>query len=100
MDSQRNGAEIRIGIKAIAQSLHSVYRAENADAGLMALDAFEEGHWGRKYPVIALSWRRHWEQVITFFAFSEPIRRIIYTTNAIEALISKLRRPHPQSLPG
>lgn len=78
--------------KAIAQSLRSVYRAENADAGLAALEAFEEGHWGRKYPAIALSWRRHWEQVIPFFAFSEPIRRIIYTTNAIEALNSKLRR--------
>lgn len=78
--------------KAIAQSLRSVYRAENADAGLAALDAFEEGHWGRKYPAIALSWRRHWEQVIPFFAFSAPIRRMIYTTNAIEALNSKLRR--------
>jgi putative transposase len=78
--------------KAIAQSLRSVYRAENADAGLAALEAFEEGHWGQKYPAIALSWRRHWEQVIPFFAFSTPIRRIIYTTNQIEALNSKLRR--------
>ncbi len=78
--------------KAIASALRSVYRAENADAGRAALDAFEEGHWGRKYPAIAQSWRRHWEQVIPFFAFSEPIRRIIYTTNAIEALNSKLRR--------
>lgn len=50
--------------KAIAQSLRSVYRAESADAGLAALEAFEEGHWGRKYPAIALSWRRQWEQVI------------------------------------
>jgi len=78
--------------KAIAQSLRSVYRAENADAGLAALEAFEESHWGQKYPAIGQSWRRHWEQVIPFFAFSEPIRRIIYTTNAIEALNSKLRR--------
>ena len=78
--------------KAIASALRSVYRAENADAGRAALDAFEEGHWGRKYPAIAQSWRRHWEQVIPFFAFSAPIRRIIYTTNAIEALNSKLRR--------
>ena len=78
--------------KAIAGSLRSVYRAESAEAGLAALDAFEEGHWGRKYPAIAQSWRRHWDQVIPFFAFSEPIRRIIYTTNAIEALNSKLRR--------
>jgi putative transposase len=78
--------------KAIAQSLRSVYRAENAEAGLAALEAFESGHWGGKYPAIAQSWRWHWEQVIPFFAFSEPIRRIIYTTNAIEALNSKLRR--------
>ena len=41
---------------------------------------------------IAQTWRRHWDQVIPFFAFSPPIRRIIYTTNAIEALNSKLRR--------
>jgi len=78
--------------KSIAQSLRSVYRAENAEAGLAALEAFEEGHWGRKYPAIAQSWRRHWDQVIPFFAFSEAIRRIIYTTNAIESLNSKLRR--------
>ena len=78
--------------KAIAQSLRSVYRAENAEAGLAALEAFEQGPWGQKYPAIAQSWRRHGEQVIPFFAFSEAIRRIIYTTNAIEALNSKLRR--------
>src|SRR3546814_11886758 len=74
--------------KLIGQSLRSVYRAANAAAGLAALEAFEEGHWGQKYPAIAQSWRRHWDQVIPFFAFSEAIRRIIYTTNAIEALNS------------
>jgi putative transposase len=78
--------------KSIAQALRGVYRAENADAGLAALEAFEESHWGQKYPAISQSWRRHWEQVIPFYAFSAPIRRIIYTTNAIEALNSKLRR--------
>ena len=78
--------------KSVASALRSVYRAENADAGLAALEAFEEGPWGQKYPAIAQSWRRHWEQVIPFFAFSAPIRRMIYTTNAIEALNSKLRR--------
>jgi putative transposase len=55
-------------------------------------EAFEAGSWGRKYPAIAQTWRRHWDQVIPFSAFSPPIRRIIYTTNAIEALNSKLRR--------
>jgi|TARA_R110000772_G_C13301840_1_gene438997 putative transposase len=78
--------------KSIAQALRSVYRADNAEAGRAALEAFEEGPWGQKYPAITLSWRRHWEHVIPFFAFSAPIRRIIYTTNAIEALNSKLRR--------
>jgi putative transposase len=78
--------------KAIAGALRSVYRADNAEAGLAALEAFEAGPWGRKYPAIAQSWRRYWDQVIPFFAFSPPIRRIIYTTNAIEALNSKLRR--------
>lgn len=78
--------------KAIASALKSVYRADNADAGLAALEVFEQSAWGQKYPAITQSWRRHWEQVIPFFAFSAPIRRIIYTTNAIEALNSKLRR--------
>ena len=58
----------------------------------MALDAFEAGPWGMKYPAIAPAWRRNWDLVIPFFAFPEPVRRIIYTTNAIEALNSKLRR--------
>ena len=70
--------------KAVAQSLRSVYRAENADAALTALEAFEESHWGQKYPAIAQSWRRHWEQVIPFYAFSAPIRRIIYTTDEMD----------------
>jgi Transposase, Mutator family len=55
-------------------------------------DAFAQGPWGAKYPAIAQSWRRNWELVIPFFAFPEGVRRIIYTTNAIEALNSKLRR--------
>ena len=78
--------------KPIAQALRSVYRAETAQAGLAALDAFEAGPWGKRHPAIAQSWRRHWDQVIPFFAFPEGVRRIIYTTNAIEALNSKLRR--------
>jgi putative transposase len=78
--------------KLIAQALRGVYRAETAQVGLTALDTFEDGPWGRKYPAIAQSWRRHWNQVIPFFAFPEGVRRIIYTTNAIEALNSKLRR--------
>jgi putative transposase len=78
--------------KAVAAALKEVYRARNAEAGRAALDAFDEGPWGRKYPVIAQSWRRHWAEVIPFYAFPAEVRRIIYTTNAIEALNAKLRR--------
>jgi putative transposase len=64
----------------------------DAVAAQAALDAFEAGDWGRKYPAIGLSWRRAWNEVIPFFAFPHDVRRLIYTTNAIEALNSKLRR--------
>ena len=57
-----------------------------------ALDVFHAGPWGREYPVIAQSWRRHWTEVVPFYAFPSDVRRLIHTTNAIEALHSKLRR--------
>src|SRR3546814_16258939 len=63
--------------KLIGQSLRSVYRAATAAAGLAALEAFEEGHWGQKYPAIAQSWRCHWDQGITFFEFRWTITRLI-----------------------
>lgn len=70
--------------KPIASALRAVYRAETAEAGLAALDAYEAGHWGRRHPAIAQSWRRHWDQVIPFFAFPEGVRRIIYTTDEMD----------------
>lgn len=78
--------------KEVARALRAVYRAADETAAWDALNAFEEGEWGQKYPPVAQSWRRNWEHVIPFFAFPEAVRRIIYTTNAIEALNSKLRR--------
>ena len=48
--------------------------------------------WGQKYPTIVQSWRRAWDHVIPFFAFSPDIRRVIYTTNAIESLNSQVRK--------
>ena len=78
--------------KAIAASLKPIYQAENADAAESALEAFEASEWGQKYPNIGKSWRRRWDQVIPFFAFSASIRRAIYTTNAIESLNSTVRR--------
>ena len=78
--------------KAVAAALKEIYRARDAKAGEEALEAFAEGPWGCKYPAIVQSWRRHWPEVIPFYAFPSDVRRIIYTTNAIEALNSKLRR--------
>ena len=78
--------------KAIAGALKGIYRAVDADAALSALEAFEAGPWGARHPAIAKLWRRQWPQIIPFFAFSQAVRRIVYTTNAIEALNAKLRK--------
>src|SRR3954471_487423 len=78
--------------REVAAALKEIYRARTAELGQAALEAFDEGPWGRKYPVIAQIWRRHWPEVIPFYAFPAEVRRIIYTTNAIESLNAKLRR--------
>lgn len=78
--------------KAVAAALKGIYRAVDATAGEAALAAFEDGLWGRRYPAIGQSWRRAWAEVVPFYAFHAHVRRILYTTNAIEALNAKLRR--------
>jgi len=78
--------------KAVAAALKAIYRATDADAGARALEAFAASPWGTKYPAIAMAWRRNWAAVIPFFAFPDDVRRIVYTTNAIESLNAKLRR--------
>ncbi len=77
--------------RQVVAALRPIYQAPTADAALIALDAFEAGPWGHKYAAIAPLWRRQWDQVIPFFAFPPEVRRIIYTTNAIESLNSTLR---------
>ena len=76
----------------VVAELRKIYRAADAKAGRKALEAFEESPWGRKYAAIGQIWRRQWEQITPFFAFAPAVRKIIYTTNAIEALNVKLRR--------
>lgn len=78
--------------KPLAQALRPIYTASSAQAAADALEAFEKGPWGQKYPMVAASWRRRWEEVIPFFAFSPEVRKIIYTTNAIESLHSQVRK--------
>jgi putative transposase len=78
--------------KRIAAALKLIYQAFDSAAALDALETFAEGPWGQKYPNIVASWRRNWERVIPFFDFPAEIRRIIYTTNAIESLNSTVRK--------
>ncbi len=78
--------------KSVATALKDIYRAVDAIAAEAALTAFEAGPWGQKYPAIGQSWRRVWGEVTPFYAFPIEVRRILYTTNAIEALNAKLRR--------
>lgn len=78
--------------KAIAQALRPIYTAASAEAAQQALHAFADGPWGAKYPTIVQSWQRAWEHVTPFFVFAPEIRRVIYTTNAIESLNMQLRK--------
>ena len=76
----------------VAAQLKEIYRAESAEMAWLRLEAFEQSDWGRKYPTIAASWKRHWEQVIPFYSYPPQIRKMIYTTNAIESLHMQLRK--------
>ncbi|WP_128255816.1 IS256 family transposase [Falsirhodobacter deserti] len=77
--------------KAVAADLRPIYQAPTAEEAARQLDGFEE-KWAGKYPSIAPAWRRAWAEVIPFFAFSAAIRKIIYTTNAVESLNRVLRK--------
>jgi len=92
-------------LKAFTGDLKAVYGAVNEDAALDQLLAAKE-KWGKKYPSAIKSWEDNWDNLITFFAFPEYIRKIMYTTNAIESLNSQFRKvtktklifPHDDSL--
>jgi len=77
--------------KAVVPDLKAIYGAANAEAALERLDAFEE-KWGKRYPTIAPTWRRAWDYVTPLFAFPPAIRKMIYTTNAVESLNRSLRK--------
>lgn len=78
--------------KPLAAALRLIYQAPSADLALRALDAFERGDWGRRFPTIVALWRRAWTRVIPFFAFPPEIRRVLYTTNALESVHAQLRK--------
>ncbi len=75
----------------VTKDLRPIYTAIDADAAMHALEAFEE-KWGQQIPVIGQAWRNAWEHVTPFMAFPPEVRRVIYTTNAIEALNRQLRK--------
>jgi putative transposase len=75
----------------VARDLKPIYTAVDADAAQQALERFDE-KWGKRFPVITQAWLNAWEYVIPFLAFPPEVRRVIYTTNAIEALNRQLRK--------
>jgi len=75
----------------VVKDLRPIYTAVDADAALTALDAFEDT-WGEKLPLIGQACRNSWEYVIPFLSFEPEVRRVVYTTNAIEALNRQLRK--------
>jgi putative transposase len=78
--------------KPLAQELKKIYRAADAQAAGAALQEFEDTPLGRKFAAVPAIWRRHWAHIIPFFAYPQEVRKMIYTTNAIESLNAKLRR--------
>ena len=78
--------------KKLAAALRPIYTAVSAEVAEAALRDFAAGPWGQKHPTIVQSWQRAWAHVIPFFAFPPAVRRVIYTTNAIESLHMRLRK--------
>jgi putative transposase len=78
--------------KLLAAALRPIYTAASADAAAAALDDFARGPWGRRFPTVVASWRRAWTHVIPFFAFPPDVRRVIYTTNALESVNARVRK--------
>jgi len=91
--------------KSVATDLRTVYTASTAEAAEQALDVFEK-KWQARFPSIARSWRSNWTNIIPFFSYPPTIRKVIYTTNAIESMQAQLRKvtrdrgafPSPESV--
>jgi putative transposase len=78
--------------KKVAAALQQIYRAVHAREAQERLSEFEQSELGKKYKLIGPSWRRHWEEVIPFFEYPPELRKMIYTTNAIESLHMQIRK--------
>ncbi|WP_150550827.1 IS256 family transposase, partial [Pandoraea soli] len=78
--------------KSLAAAIRPIYTAPSAEAAQAELDSFAAGPWGQKFPPVSAAWRNAWDRVIPFFAFPPEVRKVIYTTNAIENINSQLRK--------
>ena len=78
--------------KRLAAAIRPIYTAASAESAEAELEGFAAGPWGQKFPTVVASWRRAWANVIPFFAFPPAVRRVIYTTNAIESVNARLRK--------
>ncbi|WP_406805425.1 IS256 family transposase [Burkholderia semiarida] len=78
--------------RGLAAAIRPIYTAPSAEAAQAELDAFADGPWGQKFPPVSAAWRNAWDRVIPFFAFPPAVRKVIYTTNAIENINSQLRK--------
>jgi putative transposase len=78
--------------RGLAAAIKPIYTAASAEAAQTELDAFEQGEWGKRFPTVVAAWRRAWDRVIPFFAFPPAVRKVIYTTNAIESVNAQLRK--------
>ncbi len=76
--------------KAVTRDLKAIYQAPTEEAGQQTLEAFAAA-WDSRYPQISRSWQANWPNLATFFAYPTDIRKVIYTTNAIESLNSVIR---------
>ena len=77
--------------KQVAADLREIYSAPTVEGAELALERFEE-KWRGEYPMISKSWRQNWTNVTTFFDYSPELRKVIYTTNAIESINAQLRK--------
>ena len=77
--------------KAFMKDLKQVYKADTKELAEMALDELA-GTWETKYPIVIASWRDNWEKLTTYFQYTAPIRKLIYTTNAVEGYHRQIRK--------
>ena len=78
-------------LEKVARDLKPIYTATDHDAALAALEAFD-AKWGQRFPPVVTAWQDAWEHFTPFLAFTDEVRRVVYTTNAVEALNRQLRK--------